>query len=106
MTNWHEENLGRDGYIHCLDFGDGFTGIYKCCMCICSVSQFCLTLRDPMDCSLPGFSVHGFSRQEYWSGLPFPPPGDFLYPGIGPVSPVLAGKFFTVESPGKPLYIC
>ena len=96
MTKWHEENLGHDGYIHCLDFGDSFTDIYKCCMCICSVAQFCLTLRDPMDCSLSGFSVHGFSRQEYWSGLPFPPPRDFLYPGIGPVSPVLAGKFFTV----------
>ena len=106
MTKWHEENLGRDGYIHCLDFGDSFTGIYKRYMCTCSESQFCLTLRDPMDCSLPGFSVHGFSRQEYWNGLPFPPPGDFLYPGIGPVSPALAGKFFTAESPGKPLYMC
>ena len=32
-------------------------------------------LCDPMDCSQPGSSVHGFSRQEYWSGLPFPSPG-------------------------------
>ena len=30
------------------------------------------TLSDPMDCSLPGYSVHGFSRQEYWSGVPLP----------------------------------
>ena len=40
----------------------------------------------------------GFSRQEYWSGLPFPPPGDFPDPGIkstSPVSPALAGGFFT-----------
>ena len=36
----------------------------------------------------------GFSRQEYWSGLPFPPPGDLPDPGIKPVSPALAGKFF------------
>ena len=35
------------------------------------VTQSCLTLRDPMDCSLPGSSIHGFSRQEYWSGVPF-----------------------------------
>ena len=35
------------------------------------VAQSCLTLSDPMDRSLPGFSVHGFSRQEYWSGVPF-----------------------------------
>ena len=37
----------------------------------------------------------GFSRQEYWSGLPFPPPGDLPDPGINPSSTVLVGKFFT-----------
>ena len=50
-----------------------------------------------------------FSRQEYWSGLPFPAPGDLPNPGIEPVSPgspVLAGGFFTTEPPGKPLIIC
>ena len=36
------------------------------------VAQSCPTLRDPMDCSLPGSSVMGFSRQEYWSGAPLP----------------------------------
>ena len=48
----------------------------------------------------------GFSRQEYWNGLPFPPPGDLPDPGIKPkslVSPELAGGFFTTESPGKRL---
>ena len=47
-----------------------------------------------------------FSRQEYWSGLPFPPRGDLPDPGIEavlPVSPALAGGFFTTEPPGKPL---
>ena len=44
----------------------------------------------------------GFSRQEYWSGLPFPSPGDLLDSGIETVSPALAGWFFTVEPPGKP----
>ena len=46
----------------------------------------------------------GFSRQEYWSGLPFPPPGDLPDPGIksvSPASPPLAGRFFTTEPPGK-----
>ena len=38
------------------------------------VAQLCPTLSDPMDCSLPGSSVHGFSRQEYWSGVPLPSP--------------------------------
>ena len=43
----------------------------------------------------------GFSRQEYWSGLPCPPPGDLPDPGIEPVTPALAGGFFTNEPPGK-----
>ena len=38
----------------------------------------------------------GFPRQEYWSGLPFPPPGDLPDPGLEPKSPALAGGFFTV----------
>ena len=43
-----------------------------------------------------------FSRQEYWSGLPFPPPEDLPDPGIKPASPALAGGFFTTELPEKP----
>ena len=43
-----------------------------------------------------------FSRQEYWSGLPFPPPGDLPDPGIIPVFPALASRLFTTEPPGKP----
>ena len=65
------------------------------------VAQSCPTLRDPMDCSLPGSSVHGFSRQEYWSGLPCPPPGNLPDPGIEPASlipPALAGRFLTTST--------
>ena len=46
-----------------------------------------------------------FSRQEYWSGLPFPPPRDLFNPGDEPTSSAssaLAGRFFTAEPPGKP----
>ena len=43
-----------------------------------------------------------FSRQEYWSGLPFPIPGDLPDPGIEPASPASVGGFFTPEPPGKP----
>ena len=46
----------------------------------------------------PGSSVHGFSRQEYWSGLPFPPPGDLPKPGTEPKSPAWAGGFFTTSA--------
>ena len=46
-----------------------------------------------------------FSKQEYWSGIPFPTPGVHPNPGIKPTSfasPELAGRFFTTETPGKP----
>ena len=43
----------------------------------------------------------GFFRQEYWSGLPFPSPGDLPDPGVESASPVLAGGFFTTEPLGK-----
>ena len=48
----------------------------------------------------------GFSRREYWNGLPSPPSGDLPDLGIeptSPVSPALAGGFFTTELPGKPV---
>ena len=49
------------------------TSPYKAQVCV--VAKLCLTLCDPMDCSLPGSLSMGFSRQEYWSSLPFPPTG-------------------------------
>ena len=51
-----------------------------------------------MDYNPPGFSVHGILQAEYWSGLPWPPPGDLPDPGIELVflmSPALGGGFFT-----------
>ena len=50
------------------------------------VAQSCPILCNPMDCSLPAPSV-GFSKQENWSGLPFPSPGDLPDPGTKPTSP-------------------
>ena len=47
-------------------------------MTVCAQSvESCSALCDPVDCSPPGSSVMGFSRQEYWSGLPCPPPEEF-----------------------------
>ena len=76
-------------------------GSYPWLFVIFAHAQSCPTLCDPMDCSQPGSSVHGFSRQEYWSGLPFPPPGDLPYPEIKltfPESPTLADGFFTTST--------
>ena len=113
-------------------------------VCVCVLAtQSCPTLYDPMDCSLPGSSVHGilqarileclaisfsrgssqpkdrtwvscisgahqallstrFSRQEYWSGLPFPSPGDLPSPGIKPGSPVLQADSLPSEPQRSP----
>ena len=62
-----------------------------------------------MDCSLPGSSSLEFSRQEYWSGLQWPPPGDLPSPGIEPsslLSPELAGMFFTTNTTWEAPTLC
>ena len=46
----------------------------------------------------------GFSQQEYWSGLLFPPPGDLPNPGVGPVSPVLQEDSLPTEPPWEALF--
>ena len=73
-------------------------------MCVCSVTWSCLTLCDPVDCSLSSSSAVEYFREEYWSGFPFPPPGDLPNPGTEPksLSPALAGRFFTTAPTGGP----
>ena len=71
-------------------------------VCVCSVA-LSSRLCDPMDCSSPRSLSMEFSRQEYWSGLPFPSSGDLPHPGIKPTSlksPALEGVFFTPVLPG------
>ena len=53
-----------------------------------------------MDCSPPGSSVYGISRQEYWSGLPIPSPGDLLDPGTKPKPLALLADSLPPEPPG------
>ena len=59
------------------------------------VSKLCLTLMIPWTIGLQVPLSTEFSSQEYWSGLPFPSPGDLPDPEIEPQSPVLTGRFFT-----------
>ena len=69
---------------------------------LCLFAQSCPTLCDPMDCSLPGFSVHGDSPgKDTGVGLPCPPPGDLPNPGIEPRSPSLRADSLLFEPPGK-----
>ena len=79
-------------------------GVYVC-DCVL-VAQSCLTFTIPWTISHQAPLSIEFSRQEYWSGLPFPSPGDLPNPGMEPpslVSSALAGRFFTTEPFRKPI---
>ena len=90
-------------YMHVLGY------IYMCalsytymCVLVCSVVSDSATPWTVAHQASPSVE---FSRQEFWSRLPFPPPGDLPDPGIKPVtlsSPALASRFFTTTPPGKP----
>ena len=67
------------------------------------VAQSYPTVCDLWTVAHKAFPSMGFSRQEYWSGLPFPSPGDLLDPGIEPRSPILQADALTSAPPGKPL---
>ena len=78
-----------------------YSFVFPCCCCYL-VAKSCLTLCNPMNCIAHQAPLSmGFSRQEYWSGLPFPSPGDLLDLGIEPASlksPALAEGFFTTSA--------
>ena len=70
-------------------------------LCYAKSLQLCPTLCDPIDGSPPGSPVPGISRQEHWSGLPFPSPEDLPKSGIklkSLMAPALAGGFFTTST--------
>ena len=77
-------------------------------MCVCVLAvQSCLTFCNPTDCTSQAPLSMGFSRQEYWSGLPVPPPGDLPNPGIKPrISCLLCWQVgsLPLTPPGKPDY--
>ena len=72
---------------------------HKIVCCMCSATQLCPTLCDPVDYSLPDLCPWGFSRQKYWIDLPCLPPGDFSKPGIKPRSPT--ADSLPSQPPGK-----
>ena len=77
--------------------------IYACVyICVCAKSpRLCPTFCDPMDCSLPGFSVHRTLQARILEWSPCPPTGDLSDPGIKPMtlmSPALAGWFCTTSA--------
>ena len=75
-----------------------FNNIILCCLVMSDSLQ-------PHGLWQPGSSVHGFSRQGYWSELPFPSPGDLPDSGIEPRSPSLQADYLLREPPGKPSHL-
>ena len=72
----------------------------------CLVAKSSPILCDPLDCSLPGSSVHGIFQARIQEWVAFPSPGDLPHPGIkpmSPASPALPSGFFTATQPGKPI---
>ena len=106
-------------YLFCISFKRlspvlGFKRLLVTGECVC----VCVCMQSHLSCvqffEIPGTVAHQaslsmqFFSQEYWSGLPCPPPGDLSNSGIKPKSPeapTLAGRFFTTEPPGKPTII-
>ena len=66
------------------------------------VAQSCPTLCNLMDCSPPGSSVHGFPRQYYWTGLPFPSPANLPNPGFEPRSLHCRWIIYCLRHQGSP----
>ena len=84
-----------------LDY-PGEPNVTTACMCACVLSHVHLFVTPQTVARQAPLSI-GFPRQEYWSKLPFPPPGDLPDPGIKPRSPGLAGRFFPLCHQGSPL---
>ena len=81
-------------------FVDILSAAFNSTLSACKLSHNWLC--NTMECSPPGSAIHGFSRQAYWSGSPFPPPGNLPYwrtEPSSPASPVFAGRFLTAEPP-------
>ena len=83
---------GNECYIKLLDCARSSTSTFV----VCLVAESCLTLATPQTVAPQAPLSTGFSREEYWSPLPFPSPGDLPDLGTEPMSPALAGGFFTM----------
>ena len=89
VSSWGDECVLQ------LDRGSGCTTL---CVCVLSHVQLFVT---PWTVAHQAPLSMGFSRQEYWSGLPFPSPGDLPDPGIEPASPALAGGLSAISTTWK-----
>ena len=110
---WFHKIIWPLSYLQIVGIRVNFSFVYNFIVlhftvCVCVLTQLCLILHDPT-----GTITHkaplsiGSSKQESWSGLPFPPPEDLPNPKIeplSPVAPVLASGLFITELPRKPIH--
>ena len=101
MLETHFYGLTHDAGCWFLNFGSFWKN--PVCVCVCVLAFNCVQLSvTPWTAAHQAPLSLGFSRQEYWSGLLFPSPGDLPNPEIKPVSlpsPALASRFFTTSAP-------
>ena len=103
-----ESGVGRsvflkNSFYRIYDYRRKVPGTVHACVCVCVLSRFShiWLFVIPWTVAHQAPLSMGFSRQEYWSGLPYPPPGDLPNPGIEPaslMSPTLADRFFTIRA--------
>ena len=102
-TQWGKERVGQTErhrvaltYVQCV--------CVCVCVCVCTRTraQSCVVFATPWTAARQSPLSVGFSRQEYWSGLPFPSPGDLPCPGTEPGSPALQADSLPLAPPGKP----
>ena len=97
-------------------YGKSVLWVFKICIipmlyiCVCCAVLGCSVVSDSLQphglWPVRLLCPWGFSRQEYWSGLSCPTPGDLTNPGIEPRSPALQADSLPSEPPGKPIYMC
>ena len=93
--SWEQRQHGQVSYRSSLSYPTGGGGL---------VAKSCPTLLTPWTVACQASLSMGFPRQEYWSGLPFPPPGDRPNPGFEPVSPALQADSLPLSHLGSPSY--
>ena len=118
MPTWGPERGGirvQDSHTNLTQAGckASLSVLYHCacvCVCVCVCARVCMhalshvqLLVAPWTAARQAPLSMGFSRQEYWSGLPCPPPGDLCNPVIKPRSPAWQAGSLLSELPGKPI---
>ena len=111
LTTWPRDVLHKACQVSSLTFQNLYFSMCKIriitvCVCVCQSLSHVLLFATPWTVALQARLSLEVSRQEYWSGLPFPSPGDLPEPGIELALPVLQADFYPLSHRGSPIYPC